>query len=415
MNGLCKIVCSCLLIAISLCAAGCDDPQSSKGPLQGHVIVGDPRGQVFQTFASNLNQLEDYPPEQILPHLRDLLNQWQRVMKPQTKWQLDPVLETLPKSLQELPEVKHIGSEEYDVADMAFLAECIWLRDIAATARGEGTDELAIASRLFDWTIRNLQIEPETAEEGAVKDQVLNEILLLGKATAIERAWVFILLCRQQGIDAVMLAVPDPKDKDKLLPWLPAVRIKDELYLFDPLLGLPIPGPNGKPVATLSEVAADDSLLRALDLDAEHPYPMKASEVQSVVALVEASPGYLSRGMNLVESRLAGDERVVLTTSPSATIERVKKLPNVGDARLWQMPYELLEARSKRSLKDNQGAMREIFIFFNNSPLYRGRVRQFKGNYDGPDGAKKWYLESRPLTSTIGWSWNSPGSEAAQQ
>jgi tetratricopeptide (TPR) repeat protein len=390
-----------LLAAALLLTAGCDEPTGTSGPLPGTAVVGDHRGQVFQTFASNLNHLEDFPPEQMLPLLRDHLNHWRRAAKPEIRWQPDPVVDTLPKALRDLPEVKRIDATDFDLRNMEFLIECIWLRDIARTARGEGFDDVAIASRLFDWTIRNLQIEPETADNGGVVNQSLSEILLLGRATALERAWVFIQLCRQQGLDAVMLAIPEGENKTKLRPWLPAVRVKDELYLFDPRLGLPIPGAKGKPVATLSEIAADDSLLRSLDLDAAHPYPLKSSDVQSVVALVEASPGYLSRGMKLVESRLAGDERVVLTSTPSKSIEALKKIKHVGDARLWLMPYEVLEARHKRTPEDQQMAFREMFMFLGNTPLYGGRVRQFKGDFDGERGAKWLYLESRPAQAQV--------------
>jgi hypothetical protein len=396
VNAICKLLASCCLLATLFCLSGCDDPQTTSGPVHGHVVAGDPRGQVFQTFASKLNQLEDYRPDQILPHLRDLLNQWQRVMKPTSKWRLDPATEDLPESFRSLPEFTQISSEEFTTEDMVFLMECVWLRDIAHNARGASQDELTIATQLFDWTIRNLQIEPETAEKGAVKDQTVGEILLLGRATAIERAWVFILLCRQQGIDACMLAIPDGNDSDKLRPWLPAVRIKNDLYLFDTELGLPVPGPDGRPVATLAEAAADDSLLRALDLDAQHPYPVKSSDLQSVVALVEASPGYLSRGLSLIEGRLAGNERVVLTASPSDSILRLKSIPHIGDAKIWEMPYEILAARRKRSPEDNLAALREIVVLRNDRPLYQGRVRQLKGAYDGPEGAKKQYLDSRP-------------------
>ncbi len=387
---------SWLMVAI----CGCGEPGNSAGPLSGSATVGDQRGQFFQTFASNLNQLEDFPPERMLPLLRDHLNHWRRESNPEVSWQLDPVIGSLPKPLQELPEVKRVNAPDYDQQDMQFLMECVWLRDIAKTA-SEGVDDLVNASRLFDWTIRNLQIEPEGADNGVAANQSLGEILLLGRGTVLERAWVFIQLCRQQGLEAVMLAIPGEKDTTKLRPWLPAVQIRDELYLFDPRLGLPIPGPEGKPVATLSQVAEDDALLRALDLDAEHAYPVKSSDLQGVVALVEASPGYLSRGMKLVESRLAGDERVVLTTDPSKSIEAIKRLPHISDARLWLMPYEVLQARRNWSEPQRQAAARDMRIFLRGTPLYDARVRQFKGNLDGEQGAKGRYLEARPPQSQV--------------
>jgi hypothetical protein len=383
----------CSLVAL-LTWVGCEpSADSSSGPKQGRTIVGDQRGQLFQSFANNLNHLEDFPPQQMLPLLRDHLNHWQRVTKPESRWQPDPVIDALPAKLKDLSEVKRISATDFDDVDMQFLMECAWLRDIARTGRGEGVNDVKIASNLFDWTIQNLQIEADSAEGGPIANQSLSEILLLGRATAIERAWVFILLCRQQGFEAVMLAIPEGEDGSKLRPWLPAVRVKDELYLFDSRLGLPIPGPDDKGVATLSQVAADDALLRKLDLDAEHPYPMKASEVQSVVALVEGSPGYLSRGMSLVESRLAGDERVVLTASPTKLINELKTFKHIKDAQLWQMPYEVIAARRERNDEDRRNAFREIVVFMNNTPLYQARVRQFKGDYAA---AKKLYLESRP-------------------
>jgi tetratricopeptide (TPR) repeat protein len=128
---------------------------------------------------------------------------------------------------------------------------------------------------------------------------------------------------------------------------------------------------------------------------------VKASDVQSVVALVEASPGYLSRGMKLVESRLAGDERVVLTTDPSKSMEGLRKLKHVADAQLWLMPYEALQARHNWSEKQKQTAAREMMIFLRVTPLYDARVRQFKGDFDGEHGAKRRYLEARPSQSQI--------------
>jgi hypothetical protein len=392
------------LAAASICLAlfsGCDDPAETSGPSQGHVVAGDQRGQLFDTFAQNLNQLEDFPAQQMLPTLRDYLNHWQRQVRAEFDWSLDPIVKSLPEKYRKLPEVERIEAEEYDASDMEFLSECVWLRDIARLARGEGYGELKTASNLFDWTIRNLQIEPASAEKGAVVNQSLSEILLVGRATAIERAWVFIQICRQLGIDAVMLALPDKDDPATVKPWLPAVRVGDELYLFDPRLGLPVPGPEGRPVATLTEVAADDALLRALDLNAEHPYPLKAADVQNVVALVEASPGYLSRGMKQIESQLVGNERVVLSAQPTRLIDALKKMPHIADARLWLMPYEVLAARRTRSPDEQRNSLRELLVFMGNTPLYGGRVRMFKGLYDGERGAKRHFIESRPAEAEL--------------
>ena len=112
-----------------------------------------------------------------------------------------------------------------------------------------------------------------------------------------QRAWVFILLGRQQGLDIVMLAVPDPDRSNQPRPWLPALVRGDQLYLFDTSLGLPIPGPGGKGVATLAQAAEDESILNGLDLDESHHYPIKAAE--GTIRKLHAQ----SVGENSVQSR----------------------------------------------------------------------------------------------------------------
>jgi hypothetical protein len=95
-----------------------------------------------------------------------------------------------------------------------------------------------------------------------------------------------------------------------------AVRVGQELYLFDPQLGLPIPAPGGIKVdqagqldiypATLSQAATNVEVLRQMDVPSGRSYPVKTSQAKQVVVLIEASPTYLARRMKLIESRLAG-------------------------------------------------------------------------------------------------------------
>ena len=155
--------------------------------------------------------------------------------------------------------------------------------------------------------------------------------------------------------------------------WCVGVLIEGNVYLFDPTLGLPIPGPKGvtrssagelliQP-ATLAQVAADDGLLRRLDADPTHPYSVKASDLQHVSVLLAASPTCLSRRMRLVESHLAGANKMVLTVAPSMQAERWKaaKLP------AWQVrlqPFETIEARSHLDAKSLQSRLIAMLPFY---------------------------------------------------
>ena len=199
----------------------------------------------------------------------------------------------------------------------------------------------------------------------------------MGRGTATERAWLFILMARQQGLDAALVALdasavrarvaaeeqkkqspprkagrPEnpglgsanrrgnsppgpmaPVSLNDLRPWAVAVLIEGKLYLFEPALGLPIPGPGKigrdrggrldiRP-ATLAEVAADDGLLRRLDQPRTSPYPLKAADLSRIVFLIEASPQYLAKRMQLIESRLTGKQKMALTAAPTATAHRL--------------------------------------------------------------------------------------------
>ncbi len=94
--------------------------------------------------------------------------------------------------------------------DMAALQESLWLRNIAKNAHGDQLDDLSVAEQLFDWTVRNIQLieDPPRRRPCRPIPTRLAEILLLGRGTVRERAWIFLLLLRQQGLDGVMLAIP---------------------------------------------------------------------------------------------------------------------------------------------------------------------------------------------------------------
>src|SRR5262249_43049170 len=149
--------------------------------------------------------------------------------------------------------------------------------------RADQFDDVAVAQRLFDWTVRNIQLDgPARTAQLETYPHRPYEILLYGHGDALERAWVFILLARQQGLDAVLLGLGD--EDGNVRPWLPALLSDGQLCLFDCQLGLPIAGPEGRPVATLAEVVADDALLRRLDVDSDHPYPVRSEQLNRVVA-----------------------------------------------------------------------------------------------------------------------------------
>jgi hypothetical protein len=206
---------------------------------------------------------------------------------------------------------------------------------------------------------------------------------------------VFILLARQQGLDVVMLGLAD-EDGKSVRPWLPALVSDDNLYLFDCRLSLPIPGPVPNSVATLAQVMADEKLLGRLDLDADHPYPVRPDDLKHVMAYVEGSPASLSHRMALVESRLTGKHKMKLTSPGSTLADRIKRLPHVAEVKLWPVPFEVSHSKAGRSAEQTRLAVREMVLYQAMPTLKRGRALHFKGEYEGLQGAKASYLNARP-------------------
>jgi len=362
---------------------------------------------LFDEAIASISNYPRYDSPEWLQHAVGRLDQWVQGQQSGADWQVDPLVATLPKPLGELSEVPALDQLEFPNADAYAFQEVAWLRDVSNWARGDAVDELSVAQRLFDWTVRNVQIEPVVVADASGRPVLLLkhpwETLLLGSGVPADRAWLFILLARQQGIDAALLALVDPDDPDarQTQAWVVAVLSQGELYLFEPTLGVPIPAPDGvkqdeagrleiRP-ATLTQVAADDALLRQLDVDGRR-YPVSASQVERVVALVEASPAYLSRRMKLVESQLAGDERMVLTTDAAAQAERFRACEHVVDARLWELPYQTLQQERQIGPERLQWLGSRIIRF--RVPFDVSEVVQKKPK-EVPDGADWWTIEAR--------------------
>ena len=386
-----------------------------------------------------LGTLETYEEAVAFPQVFDRLNQWSHAVAGAAAadgWRLDPLIETLPERLRGEGVTKGIGELAFDATtDVLALRDQRWLADVAATARGDAIDDLEVARRLFDWTVRSLAatsdppMVPSDANPGS-RWFSTGEILLAGRASAPQRAWVFLELVRHAGLDGVMLATGDAA-AGTIRPWIPAVLCGDDAYLFDPGYGLPIPGPGGEGVATARQAATDPTILAGMSLP-DRPYPVQAPDIERLTVLVPATPWSLSRRMHLLDRQLAGARRVdlaldagtlaaralaALPGGPAATDGATPPDGRSGADRragLWEFPWETLARR--RTLRDSVDAAvgkelavmglaiqqtdtnRETRSF---RPLYAARLREFRGVLDGPDGAKMAYLAARPGNTVI--------------
>lgn len=416
-----------------------------------------------------LNSLDEFNPKLVRERVIHDLNQWLESQKPKVEWEQDELIDRVSKKYRDgYRRLQQLRTLEFIKDDGLFLQEVLWLRNISSwVARAERDEDfadyiqrarelmsddesgaldrqkdqlapamqtlhtglesqdaakLAVALRLFDWTVRSTQLDellqypksdpgdedahippPYRGIRGPGYKYYPWQVLMYGHGDAWECARVFILMARQQHIDAVMLAFDDGQPGTRPQPWLPAVFLNGQLYLFDIQLGLPIPGPEGRGIATLQQVRNDPSLLSVLDVEDEKYTEPRLDEV---VALIDASTPYLSRRMKVLERHLTGENRMVVTVQPSKLAAKVKLCDGINQVALWTLPFEnFLYRLIFDKQKETDPEMRRHYYFEEDSfdllsHLVLGRHSHFRGEFEPNEegttlGAKPFYLQAR--------------------
>jgi len=402
-------------------------PQSGVAANAPTISMPDQvRGQLLEGAIAVLGHLDDFDEAGAYEQVFDRINQWSHSGPACPEWTADPLVASLPARFAAIVDEKSLAGSVFEPRrDVLFLRDQRWLRDLAMSVRGDAVEDRAVAEAIFRWTVRAIAsvadppASPSDSNPGT-RWFLPGEVLLAGRGSGPQRAWIFLELLRHAGIDGVMLATRD-EASGEVRPWIPAVVTGGEAYLFDPGYGLAIPGPGGKGIATVRDAAEDASVLAAMDAPGR-TYPVKADALKHLAVLVPATPESLSRRMKQVEFNLSGSHSMRLFVDASALAARaVAALPKgsatAEQARLWEFPFETLLARRspRRSAIDRAAAIelatmqitvvdpgdgarslrREI------RPLFAGRLREFRGDLDGPDGAKAVYLLARPPSARI--------------
>jgi hypothetical protein len=411
------VACAILLLV------GCGRPQTTA-PRQAAVapVPAAVREKLLAGAVSVLDRLEQFDEAAAYAQVFDRLSQWSHARPTAAAaWAADPLATTLPERLRPLAAEERLASSTFDAAgDVIALRDCRWLADIARQVRGRvpPDDELAAAQALFQWAVRSLApvgdppMVPTESNPGT-RWMLPGEILLAGRASAAQRAWVFLELLRQAGLDGVMLATGDAAS-GAARPWVPALVSGGEAWLFDTAYGMPIPGPGGQGVATARQAAANPAVLAAMSLP-DRPYPVQAADAARLGVLVAADPRSLSRRMADVEAGLGVDQEWHLAIDASALAERARAaVPGAASTGLWTFPWETFARRGDPATAAVVGReLAPLAVTFARSrggdrpgthllrPLLAARVREFRGDLDGPEGAKAAYLMARPSRQVI--------------
>ncbi len=207
------------------------DPESSlPDPMSTHRAQDNTQLQQALGFLNRLDEFDQMTAQaEILRSLQDWLGR--QTFDPD--WSPDPLREQLPDSYLALVAPELLAQQQLEPYDAMALQEATWLRDIAysvvqreqlspgiATLLSEINDtvvpqharDIGRAVRLFDWTVRNLQLDRDVHPGDTHRfnsDVILYawECLLFGRGTSAEKSRVFLLLCRQLNLPVVMLAI----------------------------------------------------------------------------------------------------------------------------------------------------------------------------------------------------------------
>ena len=141
------------------------------------------------------------------------LNQWVDTQEKPADWKPDPMLSTLPAELRKLPMVENLDQPHFTSYDGYMLMEAVWVRDARAKWAG-GEHDRRIARRPQALRLDGPQY-PTDYDKPDRPPQVPWETLFLGRGLPWERAWTYVLLLRQRGIDAAVLAVPGRRESPR--------------------------------------------------------------------------------------------------------------------------------------------------------------------------------------------------------
>ena len=154
-------------------------------------------------------------------------------------------------------------------------------------------------------------------------------------------------------------------------------------------------------------------------------YPVQAADIAGLSVLVAADPWNLSRRMRAVEERLVGARSMDIAIDASAVAKRgfdcLEGVEAGGSQQaavrvgLWEFPWEVLVRRQGDAARVQAAVARELAVMSVQitqstggdavggrratrvvRPLYAARIREFRGDLDGPQGAKTSYLAARP-------------------
>ncbi len=243
-------------------------------------------------------------------------------------------------------ELKEIHSLSFTSLDAHYLADSLYIRDAARWLDAMNLPPVRRAKVAFDWVCRQMLLRPW--------QQPLSPTLALsrGAGSGLDRAYAFIVLCRQLGIDAYLIGqagaydwksihVPAGLKEPKGPFWAVGVRIEKEIYLYEPWRGESFPSDKVGTPATLAEVRAKPEMLAVWFDDKTKPWDVSKSDLQAAEVYLAVPLSSLAGRMKVLESKLAGDLGVDLFIDWKSTFANALAAAEGVRVRAWNVPEDV--------------------------------------------------------------------------
>jgi hypothetical protein len=241
-------------IAVTSFATGCPrQPTATRGSGKGEQVDAlaavrqtvrkDHKPESFRTAVAQLNvylsRPSDSKPEAASASERDMLSKQLHLTD---------------------DEMKEVVRDDFSPLDAHYLDECFLFHDAVRALKLDFSQKTEAAQlergRLgFAWAMRQVWLN-----DRPTRPLPAGYALRMGYGNLMERCGVSLAILQVIGIDAGMVGVS--KNGATLQAWSIAARVGNEVYLFDPRGGKPVPGPGGKGIATLRQARATPELVK---------------------------------------------------------------------------------------------------------------------------------------------------------
>ncbi|HXD86413.1 MAG TPA: hypothetical protein VN641_07955 [Urbifossiella sp.] len=274
-----------------------------------------------------------------------------------------PISDSAAKSLQAIvplskDDLAEVRAGSYSGLDSVYLADCFYLRDSAQSLDASALPPAEQARLAFAWTCRQLVLEPWTSGGLVIPAIPTTYALQRGSGSGLERAYVFLALLQQMGIDGCLIGPPGSDAKTtatigadgKPLAnqngpfWAVGARIGKDILLFEPWRGEPFPGPAGKGIGILAQIKSDPNQLKAWIDDKSDPWKVALDDVKQATVVLAVPLSSLSPRMALLEQKIRGETGVRLAMAPAELQARFASAapdgPGLANVKFWNPPTD---------------------------------------------------------------------------